>query len=69
MTKLEERNFTIEDDTPIQNLGSIRTVIYVDYGSHLSRSTANQTVGCCLVRRKVSQAFLNASHRKKFENH
>ena len=25
--------------------------------------------GCCLVRRKVWQAFLNASHRKKFEKH
>ena len=40
-TNLEERNFTIEEDRPIQNLGSIRAVIYVDYGSHLSRSTTN----------------------------
>ena len=31
----------IEDDKPIQNLGSIRTVICVDYESHLSRSIAN----------------------------
>ena len=36
-----KRNFTIEDDRPIQNLGSIGAVIYVDYGSHLSRSKAN----------------------------
>ena len=42
-TNLEERNFTIEDDRPIQNLGSIciGAVIYVDYGTHLSRSRAN----------------------------
>ena len=69
LQNLEERNFTSEDDRPTQNRGSIGAVIYVNYGSHLSHSTANQTVGCCLVRRKVSQAFLNASHRKKFENH
>ena len=37
----KEGNFTIEDDKPIQNLGSIKTVICVDYGLHLSCSTAN----------------------------
>ena len=65
----KEGNFKIEDDKPIETLGNIKTVICVDYGSHLSCSTENQGLGCCLVRRKVSQAFLNVSHRKKFENH
>ena len=41
LQNLEERNFTIEDDRPTQNLGSIGAVIYVNYGSHLSHSTAN----------------------------
>ena len=41
LQNLEERNFTIEDDKPTQNLGSIGAVIYVNYGSHLSNSTAN----------------------------
>ena len=54
VTNLEERNLTIEDDRPIQNLGSIRTLICMDYESHLFGSTANLTLGCCLVRRKVS---------------
>ena len=37
----KEGNFTIEDDKPNQNLGSIKTVICVDCGSHLSCCTAN----------------------------
>ena len=36
----KESNFAIEDDKPIQNLGSIKTVIFVDYGLHLSCSMA-----------------------------
>ena len=52
-----------------QNLAS-KNDRSLDFAPQLSYRTANQNLTeHCLVRRKASKFFSNASHQKKFENH